>query len=701
MARRVMSEAQRLNMAGGHFIWIWADTSSTAEFFQPQSPGSSEEKEAIMNVKENYENHMDEYMEQKAKYNHMDGRTDDNRRSHQQNQQQQQYQIPQQNYTRYKQTNINRFHHIIGLRKNPNDKSVDSDYAENVDGIESIVAEKSFLKSIKSNKDDTLIPMKDKRLNINQKTMSNINNRENRNRKPTINIGNNNSQNIPSNNYNTNNNNEETSDEFASSVENSKTNSFNRNTLHIKNINSDEFNANYYDSSSSSASTNENFENEYGEYSNVYNHNGNPIPVGPETQDKMKSENSDFEEDSDNNYGDYFGVNYESFDKANPFVPTTSRRPPVLPITQSPVTPATHTSKTPPQQPSKIATKSMESKSKSQMKSIKTGRISKIQDSNKTQSNKKDDTMFEGDESGENSNDLKAKRANFPSDVFNISSHVLFHHFKDFPVGLLALKPVKMNVDRYFIRSAIRLFASTWSRVEKDEEQKFGSRTRANKKHENWGDETDYEDYGDNIATNRNSNIRNNNNESNNYNNQKLNRNSNSNVNTRFNSNPNSNSNRGRNKYKRDTLDHTYSKDDTPSTFNSSVNSTLSSQQSYNLSSLNSSTHETFLSGLNNTKSNNMNINNVNSSSNFNYTSANQNSSSSETKPGLNKEIAVENNLGGNIDLQKRQNTWWSNNYRGGRVQERPRSRGTPQYKGGCFGTANRGDIRRSESFSR
>ena len=32
-ARRIMSEAQRLNMVGGHFIWIWADTSSTTEFF--------------------------------------------------------------------------------------------------------------------------------------------------------------------------------------------------------------------------------------------------------------------------------------------------------------------------------------------------------------------------------------------------------------------------------------------------------------------------------------------------------------------------------------------------------------------------------------------------------------------------------------------------------------------------------------------
>ncbi|XP_055917698.1 uncharacterized protein LOC129949971 isoform X2 [Eupeodes corollae] len=46
------------------------------------------------------------------------------------------------------------------------------------------------------------------------------------------------------------------------------------------------------------------------------------------------------------------------------------------------------------------------------------------------------------------------------------SSHVLFHHYKDFPVGLLALRPIKMAVDQNFIRSTIRLFASTWAQVQ-------------------------------------------------------------------------------------------------------------------------------------------------------------------------------------------------------------------------------------------
>lgn len=44
-------------------------------------------------------------------------------------------------------------------------------------------------------------------------------------------------------------------------------------------------------------------------------------------------------------------------------------------------------------------------------------------------------------------------------------SFVNFHQFKDFPVGLLALRPIKMNVDRYFIRAAVRLFAATWEKI--------------------------------------------------------------------------------------------------------------------------------------------------------------------------------------------------------------------------------------------
>ena len=76
-ARRVMSEAQRLHMVGGHFIWIWADTSSTAEFFQPHSLSNVEEKDQILNVKENYESHLEEFIERKSKYDKLEPLTVD------------------------------------------------------------------------------------------------------------------------------------------------------------------------------------------------------------------------------------------------------------------------------------------------------------------------------------------------------------------------------------------------------------------------------------------------------------------------------------------------------------------------------------------------------------------------------------------------------------------------------------------------
>lgn len=48
----------------------------------------------------------------------------------------------------------------------------------------------------------------------------------------------------------------------------------------------------------------------------------------------------------------------------------------------------------------------------------------------------------------------------------NASTHVFYHHFEDFPVGLLALRPIRMSTDRNFVRSAVRLFANTWAYVD-------------------------------------------------------------------------------------------------------------------------------------------------------------------------------------------------------------------------------------------
>lgn len=64
--------------------------------------------------------------------------------------------------------------------------------------------------------------------------------------------------------------------------------------------------------------------------------------------------------------------------------------------------------------------------------------------------------------------DVKSKRKSNNKPSNDTSSYVLFHHFVDFPVGLLALRPVHMKLDRNFIRSAVRLFASSWAKIENE-----------------------------------------------------------------------------------------------------------------------------------------------------------------------------------------------------------------------------------------
>lgn len=51
------------------------------------------------------------------------------------------------------------------------------------------------------------------------------------------------------------------------------------------------------------------------------------------------------------------------------------------------------------------------------------------------------------------------------------SSFVTYHQFKDFPVGLLALRPIRMNIDRHFIRAAVRVFAATWQKINVEAKQ--------------------------------------------------------------------------------------------------------------------------------------------------------------------------------------------------------------------------------------
>lgn len=65
-----------------------------------------------------------------------------------------------------------------------------------------------------------------------------------------------------------------------------------------------------------------------------------------------------------------------------------------------------------------------------------------------------------------NNNNMKwnFKRTSTANGI-NSSSYVNFYQFKDFPVGLLALRPIRMNVDRHFIRAACRVFAATWKKI--------------------------------------------------------------------------------------------------------------------------------------------------------------------------------------------------------------------------------------------
>uniref|UniRef100_A0A1S4GQ96 Ionotropic receptor NMDAR3 n=1 Tax=Anopheles gambiae TaxID=7165 RepID=A0A1S4GQ96_ANOGA len=65
--------------------------------------------------------------------------------------------------------------------------------------------------------------------------------------------------------------------------------------------------------------------------------------------------------------------------------------------------------------------------------------------------------------------EMKLKRSSEYLKPHNSSGHVLYHHNQDFPVGLLALRPIKMKIDRHFIRAAVRLFAATWAKVERDD----------------------------------------------------------------------------------------------------------------------------------------------------------------------------------------------------------------------------------------
>lgn len=239
---------------------------------------------------------------------------------------------------------------------------------------------------------------------------------------------------------------------------------------------------------------------------------------------------------------------------------------------------------------------------------------------------------------------------------FNASQHVLFHHFKDFPVGFLALRPVRMNVDRHFIRSAVRLFASTWAKVELEaREYTIRSMNRAKSKLNKFGEMAPLSSSSRRgsgsagtvsgstasrrqrrrrreAAAQRKSNVKSA---------------SSSQVNSKF----------------------LNSSDLTNSNMLITVNSSVSSSNNQILSGLNKQTYN------NSKKSNNTNI-----------TDSDGSESDTELRNSLNK----------------RHNTWWSNeNIWQTRDSDIRYQKGAPHYKGGCYGQPDTDNVWNAEYFAR
>lgn len=545
-ARRVMSEAQRLKMTGGHFIWIWADISSTAEFFQPNSVPNIDEKDQVGSVKASY----DEFGGRKSQY---DKSSPPAERQYQPGNKR-----PGQNNTRYKSLNTNtkRFHHIIGLRK-PGDEDV---FPDNKFGSDMTAGR---------------VPIRDKRTNKKLRGSQTLEN------------------------------------DYTGSVESGKADN-----LNIKNINSHEFDANYFD----------------------------PFSTAREGGDENVSVSGASDEHADYDY-----------EKRNPYqapdpeslAPTTRRPLPDGKIIEKPkARESSNQNNKPTSPPDKVP-------------------FSELSD---------EDDDLDSENYSETSSDLKAKRAdNFPS-TFNISSHVFFHHFKDFPVGLLALRHLKMHVDRVFVRSAVRLFASTWSRVEQDEELRVASGGKVDGQKNNWadswsGDDYDYDDVN------------------NNYMNKKQKNKSTVNVNSRH------NNARGSRKYKRDAVVAT-----PEASISNLVNTSASNSNSKFIDNLTNKTNSQHVSDLNSHRSDDGNRSNNDNIKHDNHIKINDTESDSHAMGS--RELVRELNVAGKIEIQKRQNSWWQNNLR----NQKDRTNavlGTPQYKGGCFGIPSRVDINRSELFSR
>lgn len=252
------------------------------------------------------------------------------------------------------------------------------------------------------------------------------------------------------------------------------------------------------------------------------------------------------------------------------------------------------------------------------------------------------DNLFDVEE---NLADLKMKRANSFLRHYNVSPHVLFHHFQDFPVGLLALRPVMMKVDRHFIRSAVRLFASTWAKVEQE-----GDSGRKFMRNQEKQQSSSRKNQRNNKST----------------------------------------------KYKRSAMS-IMDQIDVISTFNKTKNavenkvnnSTIPNYNEVNVTELSTYNNSAELQNLDGSKTDPLLSGDHVYETNFQNSSKSNTTDNSTIKPII-------------TSKQKRQQTWWTSKGNNDRTRGGDRTKGgAPQYRNGCYGTVSRGELKKAELFTR
>lgn len=289
------------------------------------------------------------------------------------------------------------------------------------------------------------------------------------------------------------------------------------------------------------------------------------------------------------------------------------------------------------------------------------GKTNKYNFNNNNNNNNDDVNSDENIMDPMNANDInKMKRVNLLNQLDISSSHVLFHNFQDFPIGLLILRPIKMLTDRHFIRSAVRLFATTWAKLERNSNSNLYGQSN------NRDDDKPY----------------------------------------RFKNIRNKREDEGREEQTSTTSSSsatTLSKSNNkPSADTSHVNTYVNINSIWEPEQIVTKTKQQ-TSGLSENKNEKIEKSNkFTTTTRFNNVNTN----------------TVDDNDAINIAMKSKRfdSSWWPSIGGGGRDtsknkqqkqkqsssgEDRIKNRGTPQYKGGCFGAPTRGDIKRAELFAR